>query len=200
MKISYTLFRHACRIRRIVNKSYNSGKIIPELKEYLNHTLNEERKFIGDERVQLAIDNICTNLLNEPYMKQRCVNALREIFLSQIVRYYQCILDDVAKNDQKKKLYQCPDHFNIEDCYYANRKSIGPLVDPYGIWMEKALIESAHLSESSLLIEFIYVKYKKKDVNDSTYYKTGEKFKGTYDPINGVRTLGARVLIPSLSI
>ena len=66
MKISYTLFGHACRIRRIVNKSYNSGKIIPELKEYLNHALNEERKFIGDERVQLAIDNICTNLLNEP--------------------------------------------------------------------------------------------------------------------------------------
>ena len=106
MKISYTLFGHACRIRRIVNKSYNSGKIIPELKEYLNHELNEERKFIGDERVQLAIDNICTNLLNEPYMKQRCVDALREIFLHKSLRYYQYVLDDVAKNDQKKKLYQ----------------------------------------------------------------------------------------------
>ena len=59
--------------------------------------------------------------------------------------------------------------------------------------MEKALIESAHLSESSLLLEFIYVKYKKKDVNDSTYYTTGEKFKGTYDPIIGVRTFGGGI-------
>ena len=199
MKANYLPFRVWGKLRRVVNKSYNSGKIIPELKEFLNYSLNDERSLMGDVHVQVIIDKICTNLLNEPRMKKRVDGVIRDTFRMKPTRYYQRVIDDIAQNNQGTVTYKCPDSFEIKDYYYPNGKSMAPSATPYDHINRNLLIESARFVDSFKKLEFICNVYEKEN-NGPAFRQTGEKCKCTYNLTTGARAWARCTGMPSLSI
>ena len=177
----------------LIDESYNSGKIVPELEERLKQFTDKQRKIMGDKHLQSVIDAVCSLILSDPEMKEEegCSYILTKLHFEPAKHYYQAIVDDVISNEQRKVVYHCPEHFNIEECYYPNGypngKSMAPLVEPFSNRRKKALIESAQLTDSRNKIEFVCVEYEKKD-DESEYHQTGRKSKGTYELISGERT------------
>lgn len=129
MKMTYELFKINGRLRRMINKSYNSGVITPELKDFLRWRLHIESEFHPSIWMEENLRGLTSLILQTKSKRKRfekLVNKFNELTchpLPKIEAAIEDVVEDKGKWRPEVLFHEPFEKIEFSDGYGCIRKA-----------------------------------------------------------------------------